>query len=79
MSSETLIHLLRPSSGWVENLPPYPEAIDVVGWNQENFEEAWTESISWPEFLSRLWKSKRMQKIFQLDDTGVFIPEKEKK
>ena len=78
MPSRPLVHLLRSSADWVASLPEGPETLDVEGWGQTNFEAAWTEPVSWPEFLNRLWKSKRMQEVFQLDDTGVFISEKEK-
>lgn len=79
MPAKSLVHLLRSSADWVANLPEGPEALDVSGWDQTNFEAAWVEPVSWPEFLNRLWQSKRMQKVFQLDDTGTFIPEKGKK
>ena len=77
MSHKPPIYLLRPSSAWVTNLPAGEEAVDVSGWDQKNFEEAWTEPISWPEFLNRLLKSKRMRKLFQIDVTGLVVSEKE--
>ena len=77
MSSKPPSYLLRPSSAWVTSLPESDESVDVSGWDQDNFEEAWTEPISWPEFLNRLLKSKRMQKLFQVDETGLVLSEKE--
>ena len=77
MSSKPPIYLLRPSSAWVTSLPESDESVDVSGWDQDNFEEAWTEPISWPEFLNRLLKSKRMQKLFQVDETGLVLSENE--
>ena len=79
MPSKPLVHLLRSSADWVASLPEGPEALDVEGWGQTNFEIAWTEPISWSEFLDRLWQSKHMREVFQLDDTGAFITEKDTK
>ena len=77
--SKPLVQLLRSSADWVGKLPEGPEPLDVAGWSQPNFEAAWTEPISWAEFLNRLWKSEQMQELYQVDDAGNFTHEKETK